>query len=259
MRVRVIRSGLGEGKKERPEFVYTRAKPEVRWPHKSEELLQQRIARESESAGRPRLPDWEELSRSEAKLVVVEEGEEYDEATDGDGETPLARRLEREEMVRKREAFRQRQKGQARRLQSMSKLALRKATDLKNRARRLSSAICSLELARPVTDVLDAWPEQLNNDELSVVVRNVGDQNWQRALELYEWLNLRKWYTPNPRLLATILHILGRANQLEAARELFVKAEPELTSSIQVRLHNWLELRFCSLLALSSNANIHRF
>lgn len=117
----------------------------------------------------------------------------------------------------------------------MSKLALRKATDLKSKARRLATAIYSLELARPVTDVLDVWPEQLNNDELSVVVRNVGDRNWSRALELYEWLNLRQWYTPNPRLLATILHILGKANHVEAARELFLNADPEISSCIQVR------------------------
>lgn len=232
-RVRVIRSGLGEGKKERP-FVYARARPEVRWPHKSDELNQQRIGRESENAGHASsrvLPDWEKLVPSDA---VVRDAEEGEEGVSREGRTSLARRLEREEMIKKREAFRQRQKGQVRRLQSMSKLALRKATDLQNKARRLATAICLLESERPISDVLDEWPEQLNNDEMSAVVRNVGDKNWRRALEFYEWLNLRQWYTPNPRLLAIILHILGRANQLEDARELFLKAEPELTSCIQV-------------------------
>ena len=234
----VIRSGLDEedgGRMGRP-FLYRRAKPEVRWPHKTDELYQQRIARESENASRvwpPPAPNWEELSRSD---VIVREVEEGEKDMSRGAQMSLARRLEREEMIRKREAFRQRQKGEVRRLQTMSKLALRKATDLQNKARRLSTAICVLEMARPISDVLSIWSEQLNNEEMSTVVRNVGDRNWRRALELYEWLNIQKWYTPNPRLLSTILHILGRANQLEAAQELFLKASPELTSCVQVRL-----------------------
>ncbi|KAG0620267.1 hypothetical protein M758_4G203000 [Ceratodon purpureus] len=236
-RVRVVRSGLGEveGEKKEKVFVYSRARPEVRWPGKSGELNRERVARESENAGRVSsrvMPDWEELSRSDERVREDEEGGEGGGFREG--QASVAGRLEREEMLKKREAFRQRQKGQARRLQSMSKLALRKATDFQNKARRLATAICALEMERPVSDVLDDWPEQLNNDEMSAVVRNVGDKNWRRALEFYEWLNLQKWYTPNPRLLATILHILGRANQLEAARELFLNAEAELTSCIQV-------------------------
>lgn len=39
------------------------------------------------------------------KLVVVEEGEEYDEVIDGDGEMLFVWCFEREEMVRKREVF----------------------------------------------------------------------------------------------------------------------------------------------------------
>lgn len=228
---------VGRSKKVKP-FAYNRAKPEERWPHRSDVLNRQRIARELENVGRipPRLVlDWEELCRSDAKVGEHEEGDQY---VSKEVPTAMARRLQREEGIRKSEARRQLQKAQVRRLQSMSKLALRKVTDCKNRGIRLSTAICNLELARPITDVLDGWPEQLNNDEMSAVLMNIGDRNWKRALEFYEWLNLRKLYTPNPRLLATIIHILGRANQPEAAQDLFSKTELELTSCIQVRLYD---------------------
>uniref|UniRef100_A0A7I4DT00 Pentacotripeptide-repeat region of PRORP domain-containing protein n=1 Tax=Physcomitrium patens TaxID=3218 RepID=A0A7I4DT00_PHYPA len=168
---------VGRSKKVKP-FAYNRAKPEERWPHRSDVLNRQRIARELENVGRipPRLVlDWEELCRSDAKVGEHEEGDQY---VSKEVPTAMARRLQREEGIRKREARRQLQKAQVRRLQR--------------------------------------------------------DRNWKRALEFYEWLNLRKLYTPNPRLLATIIHILGRANQPEAAQDLFSKTELELTSCIQV-------------------------
>ncbi|XP_073390802.1 pentatricopeptide repeat-containing protein At3g18110, chloroplastic isoform X2 [Physcomitrium patens] len=231
---RAPRNFVSRGRKEVKPFLYSRAKPEERWPHRSGELNQQRIARELESVNRVPLglvPVWEEPGSSDVRVEIPGEGHGY---VDSKSQTALARRLHREEGAREREARREQQKGQSKRIQSMPKLALRKVADLKSKAWRLSIAIRKLELSRPVADVLDGWPEQLNNDEMLIVVKRVGDQDWKRAVEIYEWLNSRKLYTPNPLLLATVLRILGRTNQLEIAQDLFSKTEQELTSSIRV-------------------------
>lgn len=116
----------------------------------------------------------------------------------------------------------------------LSKLALQKAKDWKGRVERLSRALCQLELQYSVADVLQGWPEQLAPTDLCFVVKTVGHTHWQRALELYEWLNMRHWYTPNPRMLATILGVLGRSNQPALAQEIFSRAEPELGNCVQV-------------------------
>jgi len=209
------------GLEEKP-FVYRRASAAERWPNSNDES-QQRAVREDQ------------------QVDDVRVGFRVRVSDEGDGHTSPIYRLMREDKARdkarEREMFHQRQTGQVRKLKRMAKLALKRARDWKSRTERLANAICELELARPVADVLEDWPEQLNNEDLSVVLGNVGRENWRRALELYECLNLRKWYTPNPRMLATILGILGRSNQVYIARELFVRAEPELTGDhIQVRL-----------------------
>ncbi|KAE8726907.1 hypothetical protein F3Y22_tig00005939pilonHSYRG00009 [Hibiscus syriacus] len=66
------------------------------------------------------------------------------------------------------------------------------------------------------------------------LVKYVGQENWQRALEVYEWLNLKQWYSPNARMLATILAVLGRANQEILAVEIFTRAEPAVGNTFQV-------------------------
>nr|XP_024364926.1 pentatricopeptide repeat-containing protein At3g18110, chloroplastic-like isoform X3 [Physcomitrium patens] len=236
VRACAIRSEVGEIVKGENEgqFVYTRARPEVRWPQRSDGFAQYRITRElgdADSFSARVLPDWEVVSGWDARLGATEATE--DDVV-RDEQPSLAQRLDMENKYREREAFRQRQKGRIRRMQNMSNLALRKANDWNNRASRLSTAICELNLARPIADVLSTWPEQLNNDEMCVVVRNLGEKNWRRSVELYGWLNLQKWYTPSPRFLATVLSLLGKANQLEHARELFLRAESKIMSCIQV-------------------------
>lgn len=210
---------------EEKSFVYRRASAAERWPNSSD-AFQQRAVRES-------VEETKSLGNVGVELRDGEEGGEEEHHV-----SPIYRLMKEDkarDKAREREIFHQPQKDQTKRLKRMNKLALKKAVDWKGRTERLSAAICELNLARPVVDVLEGWPEQLNNEDLSVVLGNVGRDNWRRALELYECLNLRKWYTPNTRMLATILGILGRANQVEVARELFLRAEPELTADhIQV-------------------------
>lgn len=206
-------------------FVYRRASPAERWPNSNDEL-QQRAVRESSE-------------EEDVRVGLRVRASDYEEEEEEEEHTSPIYRLMREDKsrdkAREREMFHQPQKGQLRRMKRMSKLALKRAVDWESRTGRLANAICELELARPVADVLEDWPEQLNNEDLSVVLGNVGKENWRRALELYECLNLRKWYTPNSRMLATILGVLGRSNQVDIARELFLRAEPELTGDhIQV-------------------------
>ncbi|KAG0558858.1 hypothetical protein KC19_10G059400 [Ceratodon purpureus] len=62
----------------------------------------------------------------------------------------------------------------------MNKLALKKVVDWKDRTERVAAAICELEVTRPVEDVLEGWPEQMNSEDLSVVLGNVGE-DWRRA------------------------------------------------------------------------------
>ncbi|KAG0602999.1 hypothetical protein M758_10G057900 [Ceratodon purpureus] len=206
-------------------FVYRRASAAERWPNSSD-ALQQRAVRES-------VEEMKRLGNVGVQVRDEEEGEEREHHV-----SPiygLMRDDKARDKARQREIFNHPQKDQTKRLKRMNKLALKKAVDWKDRTARLAAAICELEVTRPVEDVLEGWPEQLNNEDLSVVLGNVGRENWRRALELYECLNLRKWYTPNTRMLATILSVLGRANQVEVARELFLRAEPELTADhIQV-------------------------
>lgn len=199
-----------DGIDEAKPFVYRRASAAERWPG-SDDAFQQ------EEDDEPR--------------VTI---------SDDDSVSPIYRLMREDksrDKAREREIFHKPQNTQMRRMKRRTKLALKRARDWKPRTERLTNAICELELARPVADVLEDWPEQLNNEDLSIVLGDVGRENWRRALELYECLNLRRWYTPHPRMLATILGILGRANQVENARELFLRAEPELTGDhIQARL-----------------------
>lgn len=244
-------------------FVYRRASPAERWPNSHDELQQQavresveelqggedgirvRVWNEGEGLTSPTYRRMREEKARERERAVRESVEELQGSPPGedgirvkvsdeaeDHTSPIYRLMREDkarDKAREREIFHRPQKGQIRRLKRMTKLALKRAGDWESRTERLANAICELELARPVADVLEDWPEQLNNEDLSVVLGNVGRENWRRALELYECLNLRKWYTPNTRMLATILGILGRSNQVDVARELFLRAEPELT------------------------------
>lgn len=94
----------------------------------------------------------------------------------------------------------------------MFKLVFRKVVDLKSKVWRLLIVICKLELLRLVVDVFDGWLEQLNNDEMLIVVKRVGDQDWKWVVEIYEWLNFCKLYIFNLFLFVMVFCILGRIN-----------------------------------------------
>ncbi|MCO5557627.1 hypothetical protein L7F22_011194 [Adiantum nelumboides] len=116
----------------------------------------------------------------------------------------------------------------------LSKLALIKAKDWRERVQRLTEAILKLDAAESVADLLKAWEEQLAPTDMCVVLKRVGDINWRRALELYEWYNIKHWYEPNARMLASMLSILGRVHQVPIAKEIFDRAEPSVGNCVQV-------------------------
>eukprot|EP01018_Ginkgo_biloba_P019886 Gb_33699 [translate_table: standard] len=116
----------------------------------------------------------------------------------------------------------------------LSKLALKRAKDWRKRVQRLSDVICKLNPNLTVADVLENWTEQLAATDYCFVVKQVGQKHWRRALEIYEWLNLRHWYSPSARMLSTMLAVLGRANQPSLAEEIFQRVEPAMGNCVQV-------------------------
>ncbi|KAM7263340.1 hypothetical protein ACFE04_001023 [Oxalis oulophora] len=116
----------------------------------------------------------------------------------------------------------------------MNKLALKRAKDWRLRVKFLTDKILGLRHDEFVADVLDEDFVQMTPTDFCFVVKWVGQESWQRALEVYEWLNLRRWYSPNARMLATIVSILGKANQEGLAVEIFTRAEPAVGDTVQV-------------------------
>lgn len=225
-----VSCGLSPEKSGDRPFVYRRASAEVRWPDArpklSDEDLQLQMAAPLDNVSETTPVSMNETTavQGNGRTMKEELGEKrwvpsMMQLQNGGGEKGGNRKY--------REAMRI----STRRL---SKLALKKAKDWKARVRRLSTAICELEVARTVADVMEVWPEQLHPNDLATVLGTVGQTRWRRALELYEWLNLRDWYTPNPRMLAAILGVLGRSGQVALAQELFSRTEPELSACVQV-------------------------
>ncbi|CAL9001273.1 unnamed protein product [Prunus brigantina] len=116
----------------------------------------------------------------------------------------------------------------------MTKLALKRAKDWRERVKLFTDRILGLKPDEFVADVLDDRKVQMTPTDFCFVVKWVGQSSWQRALEVYEWLNLRHWYSPNARMLATILAVLGKANQEALAVEIFTRAEPGTGNTVQV-------------------------
>ncbi|PHT53576.1 Pentatricopeptide repeat-containing protein, chloroplastic [Capsicum baccatum] len=116
----------------------------------------------------------------------------------------------------------------------MTKLALKRAKDWRQRVQFLTDKILGLKSEEFVADVLDEKMVQMTPTDFCFVVKWVGQSSWQRALEVYEWLNLRNWYSPNARMLATILAVLGKANQEALAVEIFMRAEQNVGNTVQV-------------------------
>ncbi|XP_021774802.1 pentatricopeptide repeat-containing protein At3g18110, chloroplastic-like isoform X1 [Chenopodium quinoa] len=119
-------------------------------------------------------------------------------------------------------------------VKKMTKLALKRAKDWRKRVQFLTDKILGLGHDEFVADVLDKKMVQMTPTDYCFVVKWVGQSSWQRALEVYEWLNLRHWYSPNARMLATILAVLGKANQEGLAVEIFARAEPSAGNTVQV-------------------------
>ncbi|XP_010549076.1 PREDICTED: pentatricopeptide repeat-containing protein At3g18110, chloroplastic [Tarenaya hassleriana] len=189
-------------------FTYSRASPAVRWPHLN--------LRET-SDSRNSTPSQPVSSPSPATHVAEtpEYGEfESDERQSGNDETAVA--------------------GRRKRVKKMSKLALKRAKDWRERVKFLTDKILGLKPNQFVADVLDGRPVQMTPTDYCFVVKWVGQENWQRALEVFEWLNLRHWYSPNARMVATILGVLGRWNQESLAVEIFTRAEPSVGDTVQV-------------------------
>ncbi|KAL3567538.1 hypothetical protein D5086_030189 [Populus alba] len=120
------------------------------------------------------------------------------------------------------------------RVKKMNKLALRKAKDWRKRVKYFTDRILGLKQDQFVADVLDGRKAQMTPTDFCFVVKSVGQESWHRALEVYDWLNLRHWYSPNARMLSTILAVLGKANQEPLAVEVFTREEPSVGNTVQV-------------------------
>ncbi|KAL0317884.1 UNVERIFIED_CONTAM: Pentatricopeptide repeat-containing protein, chloroplastic [Sesamum angustifolium] len=120
-------------------------------------------------------------------------------------------------------------------VKKMNKLALKRAKDWRKRVQFLTDRILELKSEEFVAMfwVNQRW-WQMTPTDFCFVVKWVGQSCWQRALEVYEWLNLRHWYAPNARMLATILAVLGKSNQEALAVEIFTRAEPAVGNTVQV-------------------------
>ncbi|XP_052204711.1 pentatricopeptide repeat-containing protein At3g18110, chloroplastic [Diospyros lotus] len=190
-------------------FTYSRASPSVRWPHLK-----------FTDANHHRSPPSHFTAVSPPPVLVDTIDLEIKEETrnlDVDDETLEV--LGRPSRTRAKK---------------MTKLALKRAKDWRQRVQLLTDSILQLKPEEFVADVLDKRMAQMTPTDFCFVVKWVGQSSWQRALEVYEWLNLRHWYSPNARMLATILAVLGKANQEALAVEIFSRAEAGMGNTVQV-------------------------
>ena len=106
----------------------------------------------------------------------------------------------------------------------MTKLALKRAKDWRERVQFLVDRILSLKNEDFVADLMDEKLVQMTPTDLCFLVKWVGKSSWRRALEVFEHLSLRSQHYSsgqNPRMLATIISVLGRHNQGSIAEEIF--------------------------------------
>ncbi|XP_044499798.1 pentatricopeptide repeat-containing protein At3g18110, chloroplastic-like [Mangifera indica] len=195
------------GSSKAQKFSYSRSLPSIRWPHlKLSELYPPaRFTHATPQVGFS--PDSEKESHGGDFGEVMEVNDE---------------RIETLGRVSKT------------RVKKMRKLVLKRDKDWRWRVKFLTNRILGLRDDQFVADVLDKPLVQMTTTDYCFVVKWVGEKSWQRALEVYEWLNLRHWYSPNARMLATILAILGKANQESLAVEIFSRTEPAVENTVQV-------------------------
>ncbi|XP_050235974.1 pentatricopeptide repeat-containing protein At3g18110, chloroplastic [Mercurialis annua] len=197
-------------------FSYSRASPSVRWPHLK--LTDSCISPNTQfnvNPPSPTAPLFDEPPELEIDDVSEKMGS-LECVDENDGAQERLGRFSRT------------------RVKKMNKLALKRAKDWRERVKFLTDRILGLKPDQFVADVLDARKVQMTPTDFCFVVKWVGQENWQRALEVYEWLNLRNWYSPNPRMLATILAVLGKANQEGLAVEMFTRTESSVENTVQV-------------------------
>ncbi|OMO95208.1 hypothetical protein CCACVL1_05491 [Corchorus capsularis] len=192
-------------------FSYSRASPSERWPHLQLQLAETYPLSQTQfSASPPPLTHVVKEAELSSESVNSEALEVNDETQEKLGRVSKTR------------------------VKKMSKLALLRAKDWRERVKFLTDRILELKQDQFVADVLDDRKVQMTPTDFCFVVKYVGQKNWQRALEVYEWLNLKHWYSPNARMLATILAVLGKANQEVLAVEIFTRAEPAVENTVQV-------------------------
>ncbi|GAB4826402.1 hypothetical protein Ancab_009267 [Ancistrocladus abbreviatus] len=202
-------------------FSYSRAAPSVRWPNLK--LVEIHQPSQTHFNLAPNIPTHlVEESHSLGNAQEFSDGDEIEKIEDG------AKLEEHDESL---EVLGRPSKTKAKK---MTKLALKRAKDWRRRVQILTDRILGLRPDEFVADVLDEGIVQMTPTDYCFVVKWVGQSSWQRALEVYEWLNLRHWYSPNARMLATILSVLGKANQEALAVEIFVRAEPAVGNAVQV-------------------------
>ncbi|CAN0891005.1 Pentatricopeptide repeat-containing protein At3g18110, chloroplastic [Linum grandiflorum] len=185
-----------DGSQTPPKFTYSRASPSVRWPH----------LHPPPSPSPPLEDDDEEEEVSEENAASTRSAQSF-----FSDEQPPSPSLPTVSTSRNK-------------IKKLNKLALKRARDWRQKVRSYATAILELDPDESVADVLDRREVQLTPVDFCFLVKWLGVHSWHRALEVYEWLNLRRWYSPNPRMLATILAVLGKANQVSLAREFFTRA-----------------------------------
>ncbi|KAG6499315.1 pentatricopeptide repeat-containing protein At3g18110, chloroplastic-like [Zingiber officinale] len=191
------------------EFHYPRADPSVRWPHlKIEELS-----------------DVPQFSAASSSLP-----HSLPEEPDRDSDPPEDTETDSFETIDSKQS--------RTRAKKMTKLALKRARDWRQRVQFLADRILALAPSAHVADVLDRRGVQMTPTDLAFVVRTVGRSSWNRALEVFEWLTLRRRHAPSPRLLAIIISILGRAHQDALAAEVFQLSFPDEATDISVQVYN---------------------
>ncbi|WOK96374.1 pentatricopeptide repeat-containing protein [Canna indica] len=191
------------------EFHYPRADPSVRWPHLKLEDL---------SAG----PQFPALSTPIPSSIPEE--------PDPDSDPPKDLDVDSFETLESRQS--------RTRAKKVTKLALKRARDWRQRVQHLADRILALPPSALVADVLDNRGVQMTPIDLAFVVKAVGCSSWTRALEVFEWLTLRRRHAPGPRLLAVIISVLGRARQDALAAEVFQRCNPDDSEDLSVQVYN---------------------
>lgn len=199
-------------------FSYSRASPSIRWPHLKTAQNYPTVNTEF-AAVPPAVGDNGEVP------VGTLNPEEKGGTRNVDESEDLGMNDESQEVLGRISKIR---------VKKINKFALKRARDWRERVQFLTARVLGLNKDQFVADVLENKIVQMTPTDYSTVVKWVGQENWQRAMEVYEWLSLQSWFPPNPRMVSTMLAILGKANQEALAEEIFLRAESSVGNTVQV-------------------------